>query len=262
MKNNWLNIVLKGMCAFLLVATSLHAEETAETRTEVAESTLTYEEEQKLQEEYAAPDEEIEEVEYAGEDVTATGEESIEAAGCLTCKSYQGMFLNPKTISEQGDLVEMKDGSTWLIHEDDALKTKTWQPDVEKIMPSQYGGAYRYRLNVISNGNIRDSVRAKLRLGPYVGGHFRPLQIKSINSSTKEIKLSDGSRWSITSWDNYIYYDMVPGDMKQRHWAENDVMFVGYNSDWMNSWINGYRRPYILINVNLDKIVRAQFIGY
>lgn len=260
MKNSWLVITLKCLSCLMLVGSSLQAEGLTDGRFEIPVSTFTDAQEEMLRDQFAIQDE-AEEVEVLGESNRNMSEDA-EVAGCLACKAYPGMFLTPKIISAQGDLIEMKDGSTWLIHPNDAIRTVLWAPSIDKIIVSQFGSKnYKYMLNIMSGGQIRDSVRANLSLSPYTVHPYRPLAISKIDPIERIITLNDGSRWSISGWDNYIYNDLVVGDMKQRRWVETDLVFVGYNSDWMNSWIAGYRRPNILININLNKIARVKLIS-
>jgi hypothetical protein len=93
----------------------------------------------------------------------------------------------------------------------------------------------------IINLNDNSSVEVRGHKGPKKNGDYTRY-IRSLDWNSYQVTLNDGSSWQMSSWD-FLWMN--------RDWALNDCIIIGINSGWDNS------TPAILINVNLNKFVRA-----
>lgn len=144
-------------------------------------------------------------------------------------------------ISDYGDILEMEDNSLWRVDPHNWNKVRSWRLN-DPITISQnasWFGAAEYK---IINLNDNSYVEVRGHKGPKKNGNFTRY-IRSLNWDTYQITLNDNSSWQMSSWD-FLWIN--------REWALNDCIIIGVNSSWDNS------TPAILINVNLNKFVRAK----
>ena len=249
MKRQFAKMMLIGVSGFLVMGGSLQAENGL--RVEIAESSLSRMEEMRLDAKYATCEESP--VECAVQENSNNLEEETFAQYLIIdgkVNHYKEAFNRLSGISN--DMIEMQNGSAWLVNPRDVSRMYTWMPGVDDIVVMQdtswFFSRYKYRLVNTITGDV---VAADMKLGPFLD---RVRLIEGINPNTRTIELSDGSLWKISGWDDSIYYDKSANDLSQRRWLKTDAIIVGANA----SYIGG---PFILINVNVNKVARATLIN-
>jgi hypothetical protein len=150
--------------------------------------------------------------------------------------SYHWIFA----LTSFQDYLEIEDGSIWQIDPYEGYKLRNWLMN-DPIMITQnreWFSSFQFR---IINKGTGTSVKADLSQGPILDGDYS-LQIAHVIHQTGEIVLSDESRWLISSRDFSPFYQFAIGD----------YIIVGVNSGWDSGC------PFILINSNLNRFVRAK----
>lgn len=259
-KRNFVNLAL----TLLMCTGMLHAEENCREgdRVQVATSNLSLEQELKLQQKFAGEgpgheneriDERINEEKIAEENDECDGIEKNEIS--YQIRRHAGVFQAANSISLTGDLIELLDGSLWQVHPGDAYKCQSWAPGYDNLIITQNTSWFfkRYKYKII-NDTTGEIVEANLSMGPFLD---RVRTITYIDPYARLIQLSDGSTWSILSDDDFIYFDLVPGDLSQRKWLPTDAIIIGANDYFWSS----LGSPFILINVNVNKCARAQLVN-
>ena len=157
--------------------------------------------------------------------------------------THQGAFHSPLAVSMLGDVIELEDGSLWVVASGDTHKTLDWlTSDLLVITPNHsWFSSYMF---CITNQNTGASVKVNLNLGPIYNGLFTHW-IVSINYFTQEICLEDGSVWKLSGFDSGIF----------NKWLLNDTVIIGVNDGFLSS-----SKPNILINVNTLTYSRAKCI--
>jgi hypothetical protein len=238
-------IALLGIGLFAAAAPLLASEASpAQNRTEIVRSELTSEQEVTSQREYTAT---------ASEELRETSEISMYSVVDLD-KSYP---LMQQCLTIVNNTIEMSDGSVWQIDPSDAHRMEWWQwtagSDLLVITQntSLWGSKYQFRIHNITKSDYL-GVACNILLAPFLE---RTAQIADIDDYGRKIYLTDGSIWSISSEDDYIYFNR-PGGASQRRWIPGDQLIIGVNDGFWS-----YSRPYILINVTVDgKFVKADLI--
>lgn len=151
--------------------------------------------------------------------------------------THEGAYYIPVAVSPLGDNVTLDDGSIWSIDPDHTSKTVDWMTsDRVVIIPStSWFSPYLFRLVNLKNSMIAD---ANLSVGPDLYG-MRTRRVKTIEAEEREVKLSDGSVWEISRFDQ----DAL------RNWLPEDIVLIGINDGWLASF-----NPNILINVSLEAV--------
>lgn len=157
--------------------------------------------------------------------------------------THQGAFHSPVAISALGDVIELEDGSCWVVAPGDNYRTLNWlTSDLLVITPNH--SWFSSHLFCITNQNTGDSVRVNLSLGPIYNGLFTHW-IVAINYYTQELCLEDGSIWKLSGFDSSIY----------NNWLLNDTVIIGVNDGFLSA-----SKPNILINVNTLTYSKAKCI--
>lgn len=151
--------------------------------------------------------------------------------------THEGAYYIPVAVSPLGDNITLDDGSIWSIDPEHTSKTVDWMTsDRVVIIPStSWFSPYLFRLVNLKNNMIAD---ANLSVGPDLYG-MRTRKVKSIDLEAREVRLSDGSVWEISRFDQ--------DDLK--NWLADDIVLIGINDGWF-AGLN----PNILINVSLDAV--------
>jgi hypothetical protein len=159
-----------------------------------------------------------------------TDQDDIVSKGLYT--SHEGAFHRPISVTLNGDMVTLEDGSMWKVRIKDRYKTLDWLAgDSIIILPNHsWFSSYYY---VLLNQNTGSEVRVNLTLGPIYNGIYTHW-IVAIDYYNEEMCLEDGTIWSISGSD---YSTM-------KKWLVNDTIIIGVNDSWFSS------KPNILINVN------------
>lgn len=195
--------------------------------------------------------------------ITVYGMTNEEVRECSEISHYSVLDLDQDyplmqyaaTINKKS--VELEDGSVWQIDPSDAhrMAWRGWSAGNDLLVIAQntslFAGEYKFRIyNHTKDDYI--GVKANLLLSAFLD---RSVQIVDIDVAKRLIFLTDGSIWSISSEDDFIYSDLL-GGLAQRRWIPGDQLIVGVNDGFWS-----YSRPYLLINTNLDgKFVRAEKI--
>ena len=158
--------------------------------------------------------------------------------------SHMGAFHHPAMITPLGDMVELEDGSRWLVNFSDRFKTYNWlTSDTLKITPNHtWFSSYYFR---ITNLNTNESIEVNLFERPFYNGIFT-YWIIAIDYFTQQICLNDGSVWDLSSFDYDVY----------KKWILNDTIILGHNDGFFSS-----SRPNILINCDTETYVEARCIN-
>ena len=208
-----------------------------EQRIEILKSEVTPEQEQTSQEEYATE-------EKTTSEELATEEEVRETSDI----SYLNRFypVSQPALSIGNGAIEFPDHSVWQISPDDAYKINKWQANSDLLVITQnfswfWTPTFKF---LIHNESKNSYVEANIILAPYLS---HAAMIVSVDQANRCIRLTDGTVWSISSRDDYIYYDRT-GGLAQRRWIPGDQIIVGVNSETFGS----VNRPFILINVTVD----------
>ena len=147
---------------------------------------------------------------------------------------YPNSTHHPVLYSPAGDIVQLEDGSIWRVADEDAPSVCSWlASDAIQISPNySWWSSYPFRMQNIDTGCC---VQVGLKMGPFYDSIFTRW-IVSVNHSTQELWLNDGSHWKVSGLDKSIF----------QKWLRDDPIVVGSNDDWLS-----YKMPNILINVNL-----------
>jgi len=147
---------------------------------------------------------------------------------------YPNSTHHPVLYSPAGDIIQLEDGSIWRVADDDAPCVCSWlATDAVQISPNySWWSSFPFRMQNVDTGCC---VQVGLKMGPFYDSIFTRW-IVSINHTTQELWLNDGSHWQITGLDKSIF----------QKWLPDDPIIVGNNDDWLS-----YKMPNILINVNL-----------
>lgn len=158
--------------------------------------------------------------------------------------SHMGAFHHPMMITPLGDLLELEDGSRWIVSLSDRFKTYNWlTSDTLKITPNHtWFSSYYYR---VTNLNTNESIEVNLFERPIYNGMFT-YWIVAIDYFGSQICLNDGSIWDVSSFD----YDIL------KKWIINDTVILGHNDGFFS-----YTRPNILINCDTVTYVEARCIN-
>lgn len=155
----------------------------------------------------------------------------------------------PIRIWESNVKVELHDGSIWSIAYGDRWKLNDWLlTDVIAIFPNRYFfSSYDY---ILSNQRTGDVVCVDLdgmEILPY-DPTFMGLRrfIINIDYVGNFLYLNDGSIWSISTNDDYIFRRMYVGE----------VVFIGLNNNWDSN-----TRPNILIHFDTQQYCRGVCIN-
>lgn len=145
-----------------------------------------------------------------------------------------------KRITHQKSKVEFLDGSIWQVPRCYSQKICEWRPG-DTVLVTQNGCTYAYNLQ---NLTAENKAPANLYLGP-ARNNCRTHVIDSINYSTGQIILNNGTFWEIAPSDVNIF----------DKWQPNDLVIIGSNEGHAFS---SYK--YILINTNsnFNEFIRAQ----
>ncbi len=135
--------------------------------------------------------------------------------------------------------IDLEDGSGWQIHDNDREVVSNWRVNDPLIITQNHRwfSSYKYRILNKSDGT---EVETNLKVGPLKGGvHTR--YIRSIDYSHREISLTDGTHWEISTYDMYRF----------NNWQVGDGVILGTNSGWDS------KKEALLINFSLNNAVRA-----
>ena len=131
-------------------------------------------------------------------------------------------------------LIQLKDGSIWLLHLDDGPIIKDWKKSHKLLIRPAYTSfwpdfmiVYKY---VLTNLNLNAEVG--IRLASLPEESFR---IESIDRTSKRILLND-----LTIWDIDVKSDLAG-------WQEGNRIVIGMNNEWTAATY-----PQILINGDLN----------
>lgn len=139
--------------------------------------------------------------------------------------------------------ITMADGSIWRIRHDDRYQSMGWlKTDEISILPNtNFFSFYDYKLlNRVTGAEIE----VNLYKQPVLGAAYTR-QIMGVNDTYTHIYLTDGSAWSISPNDEYLY----------QKWMIGDIIMIGVNTD-----TDAYIRPNILINATHHTYIRATWI--
>lgn len=158
---------------------------------------------------------------------------------------HPGLYHAVKLFINYGEGVVLEDGSEWAVEPAGALEIQTWfSTDVVFIVPNANGYTNPYYYFRLYNQTKDVSVAVQLRLfviPPYHSVYNH--QVCGYDDFQCMIWLEDGSVWSV-----------YPGDYSQM-WALGHTILIGVNNGDLSS-----TRPYILINADRNKYVRAECI--
>jgi hypothetical protein len=157
--------------------------------------------------------------------------------------SHPGILYYPVAVSTFGDEVTLMDGSVWQIRSSDRDQTRGWfATDEIIILPNtSFFSFYDYKLlNTVTGAEVE----ANMLLSPLLGTAYTRLII-GFNDAYSYVYLSDGSVWSISPNDYYLY----------KKWMVGDIVMIGANLGW-----DSYTRPNILLNATYRTYIRANCI--
>lgn len=238
------SMMLMGLCAMLLTATMVSAEEGESkerapvgTRSEPVEARMAQlESRAKMAAQNPEKNVEKKKTEKVKKSASAASAKKA-AAKSLYHTLHPAAYQNPVAISFFGDTVELMDGSVWVIAPSEAHKTTHWYPtDLVVITPNHaWFSSYTFCL---TNQNTGESVSANLHLGPIAPmfGSFYTHWIVGVDYYYNIVYLEDGSIWNMSSFDSNVV----------NQWIAGDVVIVGVNDGWLSS-----SKPNMLINVDM-----------
>lgn len=186
------------------------------------------------------------------EQVIVIGNEERTENGEVTQKSiakketyvttHEGALHRPVSVSLFGDFVELEDGSTFSVRPSDRVHTLNWLvTDTILIAPPSFWSYYQYEL---INQNTGATVEVDLVAGPIYGGIYTHW-IVGIDYYNHRICLEDGSLWDVFYWHRCAV----------DNWLVGDTVIIGTNDGWFCD-----SRPNILINVNLNELIKCDCI--
>jgi hypothetical protein len=157
--------------------------------------------------------------------------------------SHPGVLYYPVAVTTNGDEVTLMDGSVWQIRSYDRDQTRGWfATDEIIILPNtSFFSFYDYKLlNTITGAEVE----ANMLLSPILGTAYTR-QILGFNDTYNYVYLTDGSVWSTSPSDYYLY----------KKWMVGDIVMIGANLGW-----DSYERPNILLNATYRTYIRANCI--
>lgn len=163
--------------------------------------------------------------------------------GYAVYTSHPGVIYFPIDVTTSGDQVTLFDGSVWQIRSWDRDQTRGWlSTDEIVIMPNtNFFSFYDYKL---LNRMTGVAVEANLYLSPILGSIFTR-QIIGFNHDYNYIYLSDGTVWSTSPSDYYLY----------KQWYVGDIVLIG-----ANVLGDSNIRPNILVNPRHHSYIRTNCI--
>lgn len=237
------NGILLGLCALIITAAGLQADEVIEKKNVIAGERAA-----SVKERTASRKARAVAVNKAEKEQGTAPAEAKSVARSLrpSAKSlargvylttHPGAYQHPVSISVYGDSVELMDGSIWTIAARDAYKTLNWYPaDLIVITPNHnWFTSYDFKL---TNQTTGVSVAADMYLGPIDPAYNSPYThwIVGIDYYYNEVYLEDGTIWNMSAFDRSTI----------DQWIIGDIIMIGVNDGWLSS-----SNPNILINVNL-----------
>lgn len=153
--------------------------------------------------------------------------------------SHMGAFHHPVLV---GEYVQLEDGSRWLVSYNDHFVTYNWRSDdTIKIVPNtSWFSSYTYRLENMNSG---ESVRVNLYDKPTYQGDCT-YWITFIDYYNQQLSLSDGTVWSLSGFDYFLF----------TKWHPYDTVILGHNKKYSSM-------PNILINCNTLTYVEAKCLN-
>lgn len=137
-----------------------------------------------------------------------------------------------------GSIVELEDGSNWKLAPN--YSVFSWKVGDPMVITPNHSWLSDYNYYVV-NKFTGSYVAADLIVGPIAFGPYTHWVI-GIDYTSGHVYLENGTTWTISSSDNFIFRD----------WAINDTIIIGANDSWFSSYDS------ILINVNMNNYVRAR----
>ena len=140
------------------------------------------------------------------------------------------------------DSIMLEDGSLWLVKPSDREKLFFWN-FTDFIIISQnhcWISTYNY---LLTNQTLNEQVAVNLSMGPIINGPYTHY-VAGIDLNNGYLLLDDGTRWKVSSYDLSSLWD----------WYPSDPVIIGVNNAWFSEC------SYILINVSLNKYIRAHFL--
>lgn len=159
---------------------------------------------------------------------------------------HNDTYYHLVAFSDNGDVVQLHDGSKWAIHPSQRHAVLYWvQSDNVFIKPqSSCFSSYKF---VLHNHTMQQSVEANLINPPLPMGVYT-FRIINIEPYARLVILSDNTVWQVDATDSNFPY-----------WQIGQRVVIGLNNHWRNSPL-----PNILINVDMYKepYSQANFYGY
>jgi|GEM_PF-2126736 len=164
-------------------------------------------------------------------------------------KSYYGSNVHPSasynavSIDQNGETIQLHDGSIWMIRPSDRALTFNWLiTDKIVIAPkTSWFSNYNFRLINTATG---DEVGAELdsKHGPTKNGDYTHT-VLAIDISKKQICLDDHSVWEVA------YFDLKT----LQKWAPHETVMICINDGFFS-----LTRPNALYNVERNSIARVK----
>lgn len=153
--------------------------------------------------------------------------------------TYSHLF----SFSDNGDVVQLHDGSKWEVHPGQAYAVLSWtQSDNIFIKPrSSCFSSYKY---VLHNYTLQQAVEVNLIYPPFA----LTFRIVNIEPYARLVQLSDNTVWQIDATDPTFPY-----------WQIGQRLMIGLNNHWRSAPL-----PNILINVDIynEPYSQGNFYGY
>ena len=152
-------------------------------------------------------------------------------------------------MKNDGGIIELKDGSEWIISPYDTHKTRRWQRD-DRIGIETTENIWRpYRLKNYTRTQVAD---AEMKQPASPSGEVAPedsayyqgaVLLSKIAGSGEVVSLQDGTSWAISPIDQ----------IRAQNWQKDDRIRVEKNDD--------YLYPYALHNLDSGETVLANSIN-
>ena len=156
-----------------------------------------------------------------------------------------------------GFSVDLDDGSEWRMTDSTSrmVAKSWWINDPVVIHPTFFPGIHGSRYYLL-NLRTKQTAAAELIRGPYLGLETN-LRIWYIEWDSLYVELKEGE---LNEYNRVAYFRIDPADYdKFRRWEPKQSIILGHNRNTYSGWFSYY--DYILINVERDEYVRANFGG-
>jgi hypothetical protein len=169
------------------------------------------------------------ELEQQEQEETQIIEDESHVSKAINVTTHLGAFHHPFAISLLGDVVELEDGSQWVVASYDRYKTLNWLVSDSVVITPNHAWFSSYDF-VLNNQNTGDAIEINLLMGPIFLGVYSHW-IVAIDSMNDQLILEDGSIWTVESlwWSK---------------WDIGQYVIIGVNDGYKSNTL-----PNILINI-------------